>query len=135
MVAIVTLMFSLGAYAQVDSIHGGTKTGTVRESDGDLNNANRNSKVQENPVVQDNVKVGSDERSTNQNKSLAKDSSGTSAGEQKKSNDNMQSPKPVQHENSGVKITSPTKQEPPKKAGTDKDKMYLVPDSTMKKRN
>jgi hypothetical protein len=133
MVAIVTLMFGLGASAQVDSLHGGTKAGTVHESDGDLNNVNRDSKLQENPVLHDSVQVHSTEKSKMQSTPHTRDSSGTTTGQQKKANGSMQNPKPVPHENSGVKPSSPTKQEPPKQVGTDKDKMYLVPDSTIKK--
>ena len=133
MVALVTLTISLGAYAQVDSIHGGTKTGTVRESDADPKNSNRNLKVQENPTMQDSVKMRSGERSTIQHIPHNRDTSGTMKDQQMKSNGSMQNPKPAQPENSGVKNTSPTKPEQPKKVATDKDKMYLVPDSTVKK--
>jgi len=133
LVAILTLMFSLGATAQVDSIHGGTKTGTVHESDADLKNGNNNSTVHEKPAMQDSVKIQSGERNTIQNIPHGRDTSGTMNGQQMKSKGNMQNPKPAQHENSGVKTTSPTKQEQPKKVATEKDKMYLVPDSTVKK--
>jgi len=134
MVAIVTIMFSAGAYAQMDSLQQGTKAGTVHESDGDINNVNRNAKQQENPVMQDSVKMHSTERSNMQNTPHTRDSSGTTVGQQKKASGTIQTPKPVQHENPNVKTAPPIKQQPPKQVGTDKDKMYLVPDSTMKKR-
>lgn len=121
MVALVTLI-SLGASAQVDSMHSRTNNKTWQNSDGDsihhANNPNKdfksmdNSTVKEKSINQDGAKVNNEERG------------------------NTKNPKQAHPENSNMKTTPPAKQNTTKnKAASDKDKIYLVPDSTLKKNN